>query len=66
MVIIIAKAMYEVLTLICFLGMLFQSEKRDSRNTLIVTAVQINVIAMKIVSKQNFYCNSVFTLHKPF
>lgn len=66
MAIISAKAMYEVLTLICFLRMLFQSEKRDSTNILIVTAVQIYVIDMKIVFKQNFDCNSVFTLHKPF
>lgn len=32
----------------------------------IVTAVQINVMDTKIVSRQNFDCHSVFRLHKPF
>lgn len=40
------EAIYSVLTLICFLRMLFLFEKEgwDSTNTLIVTAAQINVM----------------------
>lgn len=43
-----------------------KKEEWDSTNALIITAVQINVMDVKIVSRQNFDCNAVFRVHKTF